>query len=407
MKNIFDWSKLKILYIVKKTLMGIMFLFTKNSLLGLRVINFLEKIFSNKDGSLIGKVFIHFSYIYFKKGDWNSAEKILLNRLEKNVNNQKLLSTFAELAMRRGDWAKAIRRWSVVRDKFPNVLDGYTKGSKALRENNDHFHAEKLLTQAVKRFPNEPQALFDAIDLQITFRCNMKCANCIEFCNMQNITGLDLHHTDKDMTLGQIKYFINDVKSLQVRKLQVSKSINITGGEPLLHPNICEITQAVEKELVMPGLIGELFINSNLTIKPLPELKNYIVNFTRVKDKKIKHSAVLLHPLDFNKISPTFKDCLHHRKWIVVCNYFGYSLCCAGDAYIRLFNLEELIHDHLPNGYGSFLLEKMDTVCRHCPFGNCNPPLEKDIGRPISKYYLVESLKNKSGRKIKKVLPEF
>lgn len=69
--------------------------------------------------------------------------------------------------------------------------------------------------------------IYDFLDLQIILRCNAKCLNCIEFCNMKHLTGLD--YSDSDMTLDQIDKFISNIKEFNK---PVIENLYITGGEP-------------------------------------------------------------------------------------------------------------------------------------------------------------------------------
>ena len=249
------------------------------------------------------------------------------------------------------------------------------------------------------------QEHYGIIDLQITLRCNVKCPNCIKFCNMKDSTGLN--YSDSDMTMDQIDNFIQQIKNLNHKgKYQL---VCITGGEPLLHPNVEEITFKLEK-LRKQGHFKELTINSNLTIDIPPKLKKYIINWSEPKNNNLVHNTVLLHPLEFGGKQYTFDSCAHHRKGTVVANYMGFSVCCAGDGLIRLFGYDDLITDHLYPAWYEFPTKQMDKVCKQCPFGNQNEtenivPWEKDEGCPVSRVYAKEANLNKLGRKIMKRLP--
>ena len=233
--------------------------------------------------------------------------------------------------------------------------------------------------------------LFPVLDLQITLRCNSHCLNCIKFCNMKQQTGLD--YSDSDMTEPQIDKFCNQLKP------GTFKSIYITGGEPLLHKHVEQITNKLAD--LQETYFENLYINSNL-IKEAPEsIRKYIVNFSKPEDNKFIHQTVLIHPKDFGGIKKTYNTCTHYRKNRVVLNYLGYSLCCAGDAYIRLFNYEDLIIDQLPESIKDF--PNMDKICFHCPFSNEElVPLEKNAGCPVSDVYYIEAMFNKKGRKLTK-----
>lgn len=244
------------------------------------------------------------------------------------------------------------------------------------------------------------------IDFCVTLRCNAKCPNCVEMCNTKNVTGLD--YSDSDMTLGQIEYFINEVKLLG--RKNIGEGLGLTGGEPLLHPNIEEIVKKFE-ELVSQGYFKFMVVSSNLTVPIPPYIKKYIVNSYMPKDNYKVHQCSLIHPKDFGGIKQTYNNCHHHRKPRVVVTYQGVSLCCAADAYIRLFNMEDLILDHLPKSMDEFKSIDMDKVCEHCPFGSENVlPFERDKGAPqknyqISNIYAQEAQKNILGRKISKRYP--
>jgi len=238
--------------------------------------------------------------------------------------------------------------------------------------------------------------LFPVLDLQITLRCNAHCLNCIKFCNMKQQTGLD--YSDSDMTIDQIDKAINQIKSFE--RPNVFKSIFITGGEPVLHKQLEEIINKFIN-LQAEGYFTDLFINSNLKKEAPEPIRKYIINFSKPEDNKLIHNTVLIHPKDFCDSPKTYKTCTHYRKNRVVLNYLGYSLCCAGDAYIRLFNYEDLIVNHLPQSINDF--PNMDKICVHCPFSNDTKiPLEKNAGCPVSDVYYIEARLNRKGRAITK-----
>lgn len=238
------------------------------------------------------------------------------------------------------------------------------------------------------------------LDLCITLRCNSFCKNCIILCNKKKITGLD--YSDSDMTLNQIDNFIHQVKLLDKNTIG---SVNVTGGEPLLHPDLEIIIDKLE-ELVKLNYINTLQINSNKILTPPKNLEKYIVNYSLPENNYKIHQTVLLHPIEFSKYpNQTFQGCNHYRRDTIVLTYMGYSRCCAATGYIRLFCLEELIIDYLPESLAKFPIDQMDKVCIHCPFGHDTLPLEKDAGFPVSLIYLSEGIKNRSGRQITKRFP--
>lgn len=229
------------------------------------------------------------------------------------------------------------------------------------------------------------------LDLCITYRCNGACPNCVEFCNRDDVTGLD--YSDSDMTLEQIEMFCEQVRSAR----PPIKLISITGGEPLLHPHLWEIVEKLE-ELRGEGYFEELIVNSNRIIKAPEHLQHYIVCLSEPKDNPQIHHCVFVHPSELEGMH-NYGNCKNHRKPTIVLNYQGYSVCCAADAYIRLFALEHLISNEFP----LVAPEQMNDVCQHCSFGTEElVPFERDVGCPISPVYAAEGEKNRAGRQITK-----
>jgi len=239
--------------------------------------------------------------------------------------------------------------------------------------------------------------VYPVIDVQVALKCNWNCKNCIKFCGMEDITGLD--YSTSFLSMEQVDKFINDMKMVYEHNNKPGRFccvVYLTGGEPLLHPELTKVFFKIKSELADTEIIDYLLINSNL-VMPAPDiLSEYIINFSNIKEKLEVHNAVFLHPDDYNQARPTYRDCKHDRKDKVVYNYMGYNLCCAADGYIRLFNLKELIVPTLPDNINEFPLDKMDSVCQHCPFGCENISFEKDVGRPISEIYLNAGRRNKS-----------
>jgi hypothetical protein len=229
---------------------------------------------------------------------------------------------------------------------------------------------------------------YSRIEFEVTLRCNTYCSNCLRFCNMKDLTGLDF--SDTDITIEQTEKLIKDIEKLGPKT--VVYKILITGGEPLLHPKLIEIVNMIKTRLLDVHLINELLINSNLTIEIPEEIKKYIVNYTKVEDKPFSHQVMFLHPDDLNVKRPTYFDCSQGGKLALVYSNKGYNVCCQSDGYIRLFNLEHLFIDTLPaDGIFPF----MDEVCQHCLFGTGKNILEKNVSRPISKIYEEQFKLNK------------
>lgn len=213
------------------------------------------------------------------------------------------------------------------------------------------------------------------IEMDITYRCNAKCLNCCRFCNMQDL-GFDF--SDSDITLDQVKRFIDQVKRT---KKQVS-SISVMGGEPLLHPNIVEIATLLKNELVDNHHIKSFSIISNKILNPPKELKRMevlIENYIPPRFKSKHHRCTLVAPVD---LAQETKICNLPKNSGIGFSKYGYTPCAAGGAIIRLFKLYDLIKYELPkseNDWGD-----ISKLCRLCQASAKKPLKESDYGRLIS-----------------------
>ena len=244
---------------------------------------------------------------------------------------------------------------------------------------------------------------FGNLDILITLRCNASCKNCIEFCNSYDRTGLDF--TNMDMSLEQIKLFCEETRIVWGKQtIPLWGRVVITGGEPLLHPDVIEISKLLSSTLIVDNPIAEqLQLNTNMSL-PIPNnLACPVINYSTLDNKPQIHNVTLLHPDDMNCARPTFLGCGHYRKATKVLSKHGFSMCCAGDGYIRIFGLELLILDHLPTINEEWYKQNMDLICQHCPFGCTQEVFERDMGIPISNLYREQANLNKSGRVISKV----
>ncbi|WP_289053542.1 radical SAM protein [Carboxylicivirga marina] len=94
--------------------------------------------------------------------------------------------------------------------------------------------------------------------IEITTKCNLSCPGCYRGCSQPN-------HTGEHKALDKIKEEI-----LQLEKIRNCKSISISGGEPLLHPDLLEVISFIKERNM------QAFLHTNgqlLTTELLKSLK--------------------------------------------------------------------------------------------------------------------------------------
>ena len=89
---------------------------------------------------------------------FDEAEALMLDGQKQGPRDSFYATGFALVAERRGDIQEAIRRWGIVRSKFPTSWMGYVHGAACLCAVGESEAAEPLNMRAIKRFQNEAQA---------------------------------------------------------------------------------------------------------------------------------------------------------------------------------------------------------------------------------------------------------
>ena len=240
--------------------------------------------------------------------------------------------------------------------------------------------------------------MYEQLEVLVTLRCNASCRNCLRLCNMDDWTGLG--HLGPDMTDEEFSLVVSDVLKLhQATGEPALRSMSLTGGEPFLHPLIEKWAHIVVKRLLVPGVISHFHINTNLSCPIPPSLAPYSKNFLTLGEQKANgHVAMFDDPAERGE-ALTRDECSHYRKDRLVASRYGYTRCCAGEGYVRLFAAEHLMLPFLPLRMEDW--PEMDEICHHCAFASPTARYERDVGRPISGVYEQQASLNRAGRVIR------
>ena len=103
-----------------------------------------------------------------RQGRAAEAEEILADAQRLLPNEARLFTDHAVLAEIRRDWPEAGARWMAVTTRFPTNWHGLTGQARVLRQNGRPEDAKILLTQAVERFPTQPEPLVELARLAET-----------------------------------------------------------------------------------------------------------------------------------------------------------------------------------------------------------------------------------------------
>ena len=94
-------------------------------------------------------------------GRIGEAEAVLLEAQDRHPHEAALPLDHAELAVAKRDLHEAMRRFGIVRDRFPTMWWPWRRMVQTLREMSCHDEAERVILEGIDRFPDEPALFFD------------------------------------------------------------------------------------------------------------------------------------------------------------------------------------------------------------------------------------------------------
>jgi tetratricopeptide (TPR) repeat protein len=96
-----------------------------------------------------------------KLGRTAEAEALLEEGRVRYPTYENIAITLARIAEQTGNTAEALKRWAVVRERFPFERSGYTDPIRLLREQREWVTADAVALAAIQRFPSYPEPLAD------------------------------------------------------------------------------------------------------------------------------------------------------------------------------------------------------------------------------------------------------
>jgi len=191
----------------------------------------------------------------------------------------------------------------------------------------------------------------NAVELELTTQCNLKCFNCDRSCRQAP--------SDERMSLSQIKLFLDETIANQ----RQWEYIAILGGEPTLHPQFWKILDEFKKHNIRAEIItnghGEIV---NRALNQLPDDWFSVCN-TKKQSPYQNFIYYNLAPIDFGikKIQPC---------WILKsCGYgltrCGYYPCGAGASIDRVFGFDIGLKS-LKDLNSTNTAKQLKILCKYC-----------------------------------------
>jgi hypothetical protein len=238
------------------------------------------------------------------------------------------------------------------------------------------------------------QTAMDAIEIEVTSRCNLKCLNCDASCSQAPDDGI--------MTVQQIEKFVRESVAADKRWAR----IHLTGGEAMLHPDISEILEVVDnyRRERSPATVVKLLTNGSIAevndrLRRVPGNIKVINSRKTSRQKQQDHfEAFNLAPCDqwYHFMTDFVNGCWVTNIAGCGLNRYGYYPCVVAGAIDRVFGFDIGIKQ-LPGQLSAFDGQKR-ILCRYCghfPPGKFIAPDQRVVvrGEPRSKRWM-DSYKN-------------
>ena len=243
------------------------------------------------------------------------------------------------------------------------------------------------------------------IEIDITYKCNLKCINC----NRSSTQA----PTNEGMSVEQIENFVRE--SIELNKKW--KLINLLGGEPSIHKDFLQIVNLILDEYIVkhsPETILQVTSNGygelvNESLSKLPNHKNLIIDYASFKDERIVPYFSAFNDAPIDKPNGNEKE-YHKGCWVtsycgIGLNQLGYYPCGVAGGIDRVFKLNLGVQS-LKNVDES-IAKYLETFCRFCGnfsdyeknFGNFIPRNEKAaLTKPITSETWKRAYKNYNGK---------
>jgi len=218
----------------------------------------------------------------------------------------------------------------------------------------------------------------DRIDIDVTWRCNLRCFDCNRSCGQAP--------TEERMTVGQVRRFLNESVDRGVRW----KKIGLVGGEPTLHPDFDRIVAMVleYRDRHSPDATVKVFSNGHG--REVREVLARIPPAVHLVDTR-KNSRRQDHFVPFN-LAPRDSDEYRGAQFVNACpsardggmglSPYGYYPCCAAAGIDRIFGFDCGRKALPPDDDG--MQDDLRRFCSLCGFFRLNYTIDTPAGVSLS-----------------------
>jgi hypothetical protein len=188
-------------------------------------------------------------------------------------------------------------------------------------------------------------------EINLTYRCRLRCHNCNRMCERYKID-------DADVTLEQLTGAARVLAGPGQPKIA---RVKISGGEPTMHPQFSEAIELIDSLWLRAGLcLSVVVITGREANGGLPLPKDWAWHVTSTY-KHTVHEPWMFSPLDEYGIEPTHglvDPCLITNFCGATFETWGFTPCALASSYGRVLGFP--VHSPTPVWKG------WRQLCEHC-----------------------------------------
>lgn len=223
----------------------------------------------------------------------------------------------------------------------------------------DLYHFVRSQSQLTKIFGPQYKRSYRLIEIDITYRCNLKCINCNRSCTQAP--------SEDEIDVEQIEEFIKQSISRHIKWEQV----RLLGGEPTLHSRFFKILRLLLRYKYIHNNDLQIVVATNgygdyvkEVLENMPE--EIEIENTSKSSNKPRFFPFNLAPEDsylYNNVDYS-NGCQITAKDGIGLTPYGYYQCAIAGSIDRIFNFD-IGRKELPS-HDDLMIDQLQTFCRLC-----------------------------------------
>jgi hypothetical protein len=252
------------------------------------------------------------------------------------------------------------------------------------------YHFVRTQSQITRMLGPQYKRSDKFIEIDITYRCNLKCPNCNRSCTQAP--------SREEITIDKIKLFVEE----SISQNFLWEQINILGGEPTLHSHFYEILDVLLKYKNNHNPAVKLHLITNGFGKHVQERLLNVPNGIVIRNTFKLPGGQIFTPFNMAPIdSKLYKNSDFSSGCKMIENAgmgltpYGYYPCAIAGGIDRVLDLDGG-REHLPME-DDLMSDQLNKYCRYCGhFGISIPTKKEKISPTWERVYMLRKMTKKN-----------